>query len=287
MLQGTGKEKKEDNGEENKKDDEIRARVVKDEEMRRLKDELKRTMEAMNAKLKAKADDVQRKWARKAIASNARDRVSEAVEKEGCHVDEKKFGDKRQLQDVHDRRVPEATTSVMSDNSQQPNAAAELTSAENTAPTPVDTMPYHDITMTNLDMAQLTDDDDRSLVNFLLGELGETHEAYLDFLTASLDEETIQSLDDVMAGGLASLGACNTGALADSSGAGSSRLSQPPQDMEHSDSQDVMQTLAPITLEAWDSTGFGGTSLHKPKVATRSLHNPLTPQDIATLHTPQ
>ncbi|DAC80264.1 TPA_asm: hypothetical protein [Branchiostoma lancelet adintovirus] len=76
----------------------------------------------------------------------------------------------------------------MSDNSQQPNAAAELTSAENTAPTPVDTMPYHDITMTNLDMAQLTDDDDRSLVNFLLGELGETHEAYLDFLTASLGE---------------------------------------------------------------------------------------------------
>ncbi|KAI8493163.1 hypothetical protein Bbelb_291670 [Branchiostoma belcheri] len=38
---------------------------------------------------KAKADDVQReKMAQKTMASNARERVSEAVEKEGCHVNE-------------------------------------------------------------------------------------------------------------------------------------------------------------------------------------------------------
>ncbi|KAI8497650.1 hypothetical protein Bbelb_243020 [Branchiostoma belcheri] len=40
-------------------------------------------MPAGTKKLKAKADDVQEKWAQKANASNARDRVSEAVEKEG------------------------------------------------------------------------------------------------------------------------------------------------------------------------------------------------------------
>ncbi|KAI8515564.1 hypothetical protein Bbelb_063770 [Branchiostoma belcheri] len=145
----------------------------------------------------------------------------------------------------------------MSDNSHQPAASTELTSAgPNTVRTPVHRMTYPDIDMTNLDMAQLTDDDDRSLVNFLLGELGETHEAYLDFLAASLDEETIQSLDDVMASDLASLGAGNTDALVDSSGAGPSRLSEPPEDMEHSDAQQVIETLAPITLEAWDSAGF-------------------------------
>ncbi|XP_019633420.1 PREDICTED: uncharacterized protein LOC109476843 [Branchiostoma belcheri] len=149
----------------------------------------------------------------------------------------------------------------MSDNSHQPAASTELTSAgPNTVSTPVHRMTYPDIDMTNLDMAQLTDDDDRSLVNFLLGELGETHEAYLDFLAASLDEETIQSLDDVMASDLASLGAGNTDALVDSSGAGPSRLSEPPaEDMEHSDAQQVIETLAPITLEAWDSAGFEGT----------------------------
>ncbi|KAI8516248.1 hypothetical protein Bbelb_048290 [Branchiostoma belcheri] len=39
--------------------------------------------------LKAKADDVQReKMAQKTISSNARERVREAVEKEGCHVNE-------------------------------------------------------------------------------------------------------------------------------------------------------------------------------------------------------
>ncbi|KAI8487960.1 hypothetical protein Bbelb_344080 [Branchiostoma belcheri] len=170
---------------------------------------------------------------------------------------------------------PEATTSVMSDNSQQPAASTELTSAgPNTVPTPVHRMTYPDITMTNLDMAQLTDDDDRSLVNFLLGELGETHEAYLDFLAASLDEETIQSLDDVMASDLASLGAGNTDALVDSSGCPSlppktwsilTRNNQAVQDQPMSDSPPEFAMDAETQTAGPESTMDVGTQTAGPE----------------------
>ncbi|KAI8492574.1 hypothetical protein Bbelb_296150 [Branchiostoma belcheri] len=144
---------------------------------------------------------------------------------------EEKFQDKRQC---------EACTTAARQN-QQTTDTVDSSSAANTVP---------------MDL-QLTDDDDRSLGNFLLGELGPEYEVYLDFLATSLDEETIESLEDFMAVDLASIAAANTDALADSSGACPSRLSEPTRDMEHSDSQEVMQTLAPITLEAWDSAGFG------------------------------